>query len=65
MDVRVGALLLAQLLVGVELGKRGELRRGLPADPGVMGEDGARGHPGQLTFSSPLRVAGSGRAVSR
>uniref|UniRef100_A0A8C4LAS2 Peptidase S1 domain-containing protein n=1 Tax=Equus asinus asinus TaxID=83772 RepID=A0A8C4LAS2_EQUAS len=42
MDVRLGALLLAQLLVGVELGKRGELRRELPADPGVMGEDGAR-----------------------
>nr|XP_031303702.1 testisin-like isoform X1 [Camelus dromedarius] len=51
MDARVGALLLAQLLVQIEVGRQGELRRGLPAQLGVMGEDGARGDRRELTFS--------------
>uniref|UniRef100_A0A8C3WMR4 Serine protease 41 n=1 Tax=Catagonus wagneri TaxID=51154 RepID=A0A8C3WMR4_9CETA len=52
MGARVGALLLAQLLVRMQVARQGELGRGLPAPPGPMGA----GPCGQRSIQS--RVVG-------
>lgn len=64
MDARVGALLLAQLLV---FGRQGELRRGLPAVLGLAGGGGGACRAGGAHRAArpPRRVSGWGPAVCR
>ncbi|XP_042828123.1 serine protease 41 isoform X8 [Panthera tigris] len=71
MGARVRALLLAQLLVRAGLRGQGELRRGLRAAPGVVGDGRGACRPRGAHLaarhppSGPPRRSGSGPAVSR
>ncbi|XP_058567930.1 testisin-like isoform X4 [Neofelis nebulosa] len=71
MGARVRALLLAQLLVRAGLRGQGELRRGLRAAPGVVGDGRGACRPRGAHLAArhppagPPRRSGSGPAVSR
>lgn len=60
MGAQVRTLLLAQLLVRVEIARQGELRRGLPAQLGVMGEGWGAWRPKGAHFLSYPQRCGIG-----